>query len=65
MQVNPHKLVYEIDNIQNERVRDRMMKNPEYARIMSMNKTRLFFEWLQQKIKLKENITIEIKGYFC
>ena len=56
-------MVYEIDNIQNERVRDRMMKNPEYARIMSMNKSRLFYEWLQQKIKLKENITIEIKGY--
>lgn len=63
MRINPHSLQYEIDNIQNERVRDRMMKNPEYARIMSMNKTKLFFEWLQQKIKLKENITIEIKGY--
>lgn len=59
-QINPMTLTYSVDKIQNERIRDRMSKNPEYARIMSINKSKLFFEWIMEKLKLKENIIIEI-----
>lgn len=52
-----------VDPIQEERIKERMSKNPEYARIMSINKSRLFFEWLMKKIQLRENIILEIKGY--
>lgn len=53
-------LKFAVDKIQDERIRDRMSKNPEYARIMSINKSKLFFEWIMEKLKLKENIIIEI-----
>lgn len=63
LQVNPAKIRYEVDPIQDERIRDRMIKNPEYARIMSINKSKLFYSWIKKKLELKENILIEIKGY--
>jgi len=63
IQINPMTLKYSVDKIQDERIKDRMSKNPEYARIMSINNSKLFFEWIMEKLRLKENIIIEIKGY--
>lgn len=67
--VNPAKIGYEVDPIQDERIRDRMSRNPEYARVMSVNKSALFYKWIKKKIDLKENIIIEItnqiKRFIC
>jgi hypothetical protein len=63
IQVNPATIKYEVDPIQDKRIKDKMSKNPEYARIMSVNESKLFYEWILKKIQLKENILIEIKGY--
>jgi hypothetical protein len=61
--VNPALLEYKVDPIQDKRIREKMMKNPEYAMIMNKNETALLYRWLVEKVMEKENIIMEIKGH--
>lgn len=51
--VNPLQSV--LDNIEAE-------KSPAYAKALKLNITSLFYDWLDYKIKMKENISYEVTG---
>jgi len=61
--VNPHSLEYEVDPIQDKLIKKKMARNPEYALIMRTNETKLFFEWIHKKLKMRENILVECMGF--
>jgi len=61
--IDPHKLKYEEDPIQDKVIKKKMSLNPQYALVMRTNETPLFFTWINKKLEIKENILLEICGY--
>lgn len=60
--IKPQVIEWAIDPIQSYTLQLKKQKLPIFAEALSRNLTGLYFQFLEYKVKLKENISIEIKG---
>lgn len=55
-------LKFEVDPVQDDQIRDACARNSGFAELLFRDKTGLFFDFLEYKVKYRENITLEVKG---
>jgi len=60
--VNPYKIEWKIDPIQQYTMQLKMQKIPVFAQAVNRNMSHLYYNFLNYKVDMKENIAIEIKG---
>lgn len=53
---------FEVDPMMTHKVQLEMQKNPEYAQMLNTNITDKIFQYIQYKIKMRENINFAFKG---
>jgi hypothetical protein len=62
IQVNLKSIEWMIDPIQSYTIELKKQKLPIFAEALSRNLSGLYYQFLEYKVKLKENITLECKG---
>jgi hypothetical protein len=62
IEINPSTTEWMIDPIQSYTMQLKRQKLPIFAEALNRNLTGLYFQFLQYKVKLNENVSIECKG---
>jgi len=53
---------FEVDPMVAHKIQTQMNDNPRFAQTINTNITKLFYEYLMYKVKMRENLNIAIKG---
>jgi hypothetical protein len=61
-QIPAGDLEWHVDPVQEDQIVDKMQQSEAFAKCISLNKTPLFFEFLDYKTRYRENVGVEVKG---